>query len=132
MPGVVAIRNSAFIARFHVRPERRNEFETMFDALWRQSLDFMNAQANFVFYGWDRANRAFVAIESYKDEEMLKTLRASDVFQDKVGQLMSLCDAPMDIELFSGIEGSRAVFEQYPAGPSKVHPRVNGLGGVFL
>jgi len=132
MPGVVTIGNSAFIARFHVKPERRKEFETKFDALWRQSLDFMNAQANFVFYGWDRANRAFVAIESYKDEEMLKTLRASDVFQEKVGQLMELCQAPMDIELFSGIEGSRAVFDDYPSGISKVHPRVGELGGVFL
>ncbi len=132
MPGVVTINNSAFVCKFHVRPECREEFNATFDTLWRNSLDFMNAQCNFVFYGWGRDENEFVAIESYKDEELLAGLRASDEFQVMVGKLLGLCDKPMVLEIFNGMATGRSVFELYPSGPSKVHPSNGEIGGVFV
>lgn len=126
MPGVVTIGSSAFIARYHVKPERRDEFLATFNALWRGALEFMNAQCNFVYYGWDRANRVFFTIESYKDESMLRELRKSAAFQQAVRKLLELCEAPAELQLLSGLEGDRAIFEDYPAGPSQVHPTAGG------
>lgn len=133
MSGVITTKSSAFISRFHVAPQRKEEFVKLFDSLWKPHVDFMNEQCNFVFYGWDRDAKIFYAIESYKDEELLKELRKSEAFQELVGQLMDCCDAPMEMELVAGMEGDRSCFEFYQRGPSKVHPvGKNGLGAVFL
>jgi quinol monooxygenase YgiN len=131
MPGVVTISNSAFIARFHVKPDKRDEFMGIFDTLWRESLDFMTEQCNFVFYGWDRSDDWFYTIESYKDEDMLDGLRASEVFQETVRTLLSLCDAPMEFSLLRGMENDRAVFDKYPEGLSRVHPKAGDIGVVI-
>jgi quinol monooxygenase YgiN len=127
MPGVVTTTNSAFIARFPVRPDKREEFMAIFDALWRASLDFMNAQCNFVFYGWDRSDRWFYTIESYKDEGMLDQLRQSDVFQETVRTLLEKCDAPMEFQLLRGMDSDGAIFDKYAAGRSQVHPAAGDI-----
>ncbi|RJG03197.1 hypothetical protein [Noviherbaspirillum sedimenti] len=132
MSNVVTTKSSAFISRFHVDPKRKDEFVRIFDSLWKPHLDFMNEQCNFVFYGWDRDEHIFYAIESYKDEELLKELRKSGVFQTQVSQLMDCCNAPMEMELARGMDSDRSCFDFYKRGPSEVHPiGKNGLGAVF-
>ncbi len=128
MPGVVTVANSCFIARFHPRQDKREAFLGIFDELWRKSLNFMNEQCNLVFYGWDRSDRWFYTIESYKDEDMLAGLRQSDIFQETVRTLLSLCDRPMEFQLLRGMENDRSVFDRYPAGPSQVHPKAGDIG----
>ena len=128
MPGVVTLENSAFVARFPVLPEKREEFLSIFDALWRGSLEFMNEQCNFVFYGWDRSNTWFYTIESYKDENMLDQLRQSDVFQSTVKTLLSCCSQDMEFQLLRGMDMDEAVFQKYPAGASQVHPKAGDVG----
>ena len=131
MPGVVTTERSGFIARFHPDLAKRAEFEDVFDKLWRPSLDFMNAQCNFVFYGWDRGDEWFYTIESYKDEELLDGLRASDEFQTMVGKLLSLCDRPMEFTLLRGMECDKSIFSKYDAGPSKYHPKAGNIGVII-
>jgi len=131
MPGVVTLESSAFVARFPVRPDKREEFLGIFDALWRGSLEFMNEQCNFVFYGWDRTDTWFYTIESYKDETMLDQLRESEVFQSTVKTLLSCCSQDMEFRLLRGMDMSDEVFAKYPAGPSQVHPKAGDLGVVI-
>lgn len=131
MPGVVTITNSAFVARFHIKPEKRDEFMSIFDPLWRGALEFMNEQCNFVFYGWDRSDSWFYTIESYKDEQMLDGLRESEVFQDTVRTLLSLCDAPMEFQLLRGMDDDKSIFDKYAAGPSQFHPTAGDIGVVI-
>jgi quinol monooxygenase YgiN len=119
---IVTTRASCFIARFHVAPERRGRFEEVFDGLWRGALELLKAQCNLVYYGWDRADRTFYTIESYKDESALAALRASDVFQATVAQVLEQCDAPMELIMLRGMEADKGVFDLYPAGRSQVHP----------
>lgn len=127
MPGVVTTKASCFIARFHVDPTKREGFEKIFDALWRGSLDMLNEQCNLVYYGWDRDDRVFYAIESYKDETALAALRESEMFQTVVRQLLEHCDAPMELTLLRGLDADKSVFSHYPAGPSKVHPAAGNI-----
>lgn len=130
---VVTTNANTFISRYHVKPEHKAEFSATFDGLWRSARDFMNAQCNLVFYGWDREGRIFYAIESWKDDTVTRGLRESDAFKALVGQLMDYCDAPMEMDLIKGIESQVDVFADYPKGPSQVHPTgKNGLGTIFL
>ena len=122
MPGIVTTQSSCFIAKFFVDPEKRTQFEAVFDALWRNSLDMLNAQCNLVFYGWDRADETFYTIESYRDENALASLRQSEMFQQVVAELLEKCTAPMELTLLRGIECDGRVFELYPKGKSSVHP----------
>lgn len=124
---IVTTRASCFIARFHVAPERCSQFEEIFDRLWRGALDLLNAQCNLVYYGWDRTDRTFYTIESYKDENALAALRASDGFQTIVAQLLEQCDAPMELTMLRGMEADKAVFDLYPAGRSQVHPSAGDI-----
>lgn len=124
-------QGSAFIARFPVKTERKEDFVALFDRLREQAGEFLEAQCHFIFYGWDRAGTSFVAIESYKDEEALAGLRESDLFRQYVGMLMDMCDGDMDIELFSGVHADGSIFSSYPAGPSRVHPVSDGKGARF-
>jgi quinol monooxygenase YgiN len=131
MPGIVTIESSCFIARFHVDPAKRSTFEAIFDALWRGAQDLMEAQCNLVYYGWDRDDRTFFTIESYKDETALAALRESEMFQTVVRQLLEQCDAPMELQLLRGMAAGGEVFDLYPAGPSKVHPAAGPINVVI-
>jgi quinol monooxygenase YgiN len=129
----IHIKSNTFVSRFTIKPERRAEFLSIWEPLWRDHIDVMNAITHFVFYGWGRDGNELVAIESYKDEAQLAELRKTPKFQEIVGQLLDCCSKPMTMELFSGLETNRAVFDMYPKGPSKVHPAgKSGIGTVFL
>jgi quinol monooxygenase YgiN len=128
----IFIQADAFVSRFHVRPERREAFLDIFNALWKADIPGLQAVTNFVFYGWGRDPNEFVAIESWKDQAAMDEVRKSPFFQEQVTRLLDCCDRPMEMQLFSGMEGGRAVFDQFPAGASKVHPRAGEIGAVFL
>jgi len=131
MPGIVTIESSCFIARFHVDPDKRETFEAIFDALWKGAKAMLEDQCNLVFYGWDRDNRTFVTIESYKDEYALAALRESEMFQAVVRQLLEQCNAPMELQLLRGMATDGQVFDLYPAGPSAVHPAAGPINVVI-
>jgi quinol monooxygenase YgiN len=128
----IFIHADAFVSRFHVRPDRRGAFLDVFNGLWRADIPALQAVTNFVFYGWGRDPNEFVAIESWKDQAAMDEVRQSPFFQEQVTRLLECCDRPMEMQLFSGMEAGRGVFEQFPAGPSKVHPRAGDIGAVFL
>jgi quinol monooxygenase YgiN len=132
MSDVVTIKSNAFISTFTVDPKKREEFVRLFDALWRGSLEIMAKETHFVFYGWARNPNEFVAIESWKSEEVTNALRATDGFKQAVSALLACCSAPMTMQVFNGIEMPRTVFDTYPKGVSKVHPSVGKITTVFL
>ena len=125
-------KHNLFISRYTVAPARRDEFIAIFDPLWRNHIETMEQITNFVFYGWGRDPNVMVAIESYRDEGLLAELRKNEMFQREVSRLLDCCTKPMSMELFSGLDIGRAIFNAYPAGDSKVHPRGKEIGAVFL
>lgn len=127
----IFIHPSAFVSRWFVKPENRDAFIEKFNALWQADIPGLQSVTNFVFYGWGRDPNEFVAIESWKDQKFIDETRESPFFQQAVGDLMSLCDRPMEMQLFSGMEGSRALFDQFPVGESTVHPKSGNIGAVF-
>jgi hypothetical protein len=132
MESRIITRANLFISRYTIKPERRADFLAIWDPLWRNHIDQMEAITHFVFYGWGRNNNVLVAAESYKDEKVLAELRKSKVFQEKVSQLLDCCSEPMTMELFSGIDTDRSIFDLYAEGPSKVHPKGKSVGTVFI
>ncbi len=128
----IVIHTNAFVSRYHVKPEKRDEFIERFNALWKADIPGLQAVTNFVFYGWGRDPNQFVAIESWKDQKFIDQTRESPLFKEAVAGLLSCCDRPMEMELFSGMEGPRDVFDQFPVGEAKVHPRSGDIGAVFL
>lgn len=132
MSSPIVITANAFVSRWFVKPEKREEFVTTFDALWRGAADQMGQVTNFVYYGWGRDPNEFVAIESWKTEEIVNQVRQSEGFKEAVSKLMLCCSKPMAMEIYSPwVGGDRSVFDQYPPGPSKVHPKA-GHGAVFV
>lgn len=131
MPGVVTTENGAFVCHFYLKPECREQFLAEFDALWRGSLDFMNENCNLVFYGFGRDPNEFVAIESYRNEAVVAELRASEQFQEIVGKLLGYCSKSMVLDIYSGLDADRSIFDLYPAGESKYHPRNGDVRGIF-
>jgi quinol monooxygenase YgiN len=133
MPGPIVISADAFVSTWTVQPERRAEFITLFNALWQGEAAQMAEVTNFVFYGWGRNPNEFVAIESWKSNDIVTAVRASDGFKTAVAALLDCCSKPMTMNLFSPWEGGdRSVFKHYPAGPSTVHPKGAEVGAVFL
>ena len=132
MPSPIIIHANAFVSRWKIKPEHRDEFIKQFNELWQGAAEQMGEVTNFVFYGWGRDPNEFVAIESWKSEEIVGAVRASDGFKEAVSRLMACCSAPMVMEIYSPWEGARSVFDLYPVGPSKVHPRAGEIGGVFV
>jgi quinol monooxygenase YgiN len=127
----IVIDASMFAAHFYVKPDQRDLFITRFNALWQADVETLKAAVNFVFYGWGRDPNEFVAIESWKDDDVTTAVRKTDFFQEKVGELLSLCSKPMLVELYSGMNSSRQIFVDLPAGESRVHPRAGEICGVF-
>ena len=127
----IFITADAFVSRYFVKPEMRDTFVDRFNALWKADIPGLQAVTNFVFYGWGRDPNEFVAIESWKDQQFVDEVRASLLFKDAVSGLLACCSAPMEMQLFSGMEASRALFDQFPAGDSAVHPRSGAIGAIF-
>lgn len=129
----IVIHANAFVSRYHIAPGQRDEFVARFNALWRADIPGLQAITNFVFYGFGRDENEFVALESWKDEAAIVAVRETQGFKDAVAGLLELCDRPMEMQLYSGLEApSRDLFEAYPAGPSAVHPRSGEIGAIFL
>lgn len=127
----IVIDASAFVAHFHVKPDKREEFVTAFNALWQADIPGLRDAVNFVFYGWGRDENEFVAIESWKDDAVTHALRKSDFFQQSVGALFELCDQPMGLDLYTGMSFPRALFDALPAGVSPVHPVRGDICGMI-
>lgn len=132
MSDPIVIGANAFVSRWFIRPERREEFIRLFNQLWRADIEGLRKAVNFVFYGWGRNANEFVAIESWKDEAAVAALRQTEFFQQAVTGLLACCERPMEMQLFTGLDAPRDLFATYPAGPSTVHPQAGAIGAVFL
>jgi len=132
MSGDIITQSNLFVSRWTIKPDKREEFLAIFDPLWRNSVDFMKENANFVFYGFGRDPNVMVAIESYKNEAAVTAIRDTPRFKEFVSQMLDLCSEPMTMELFSGLEMGPDIFDMYPAGQSTVHPVTEQNHGVFL
>jgi quinol monooxygenase YgiN len=129
----IVIHANAFVSRYHIAPGQRDAFITRFNALWQADIPGLQAITNFVFYGFGRDENEFVAIESWKDEAAIAAVRETPLFRQAVTGLLELCDKPMEMSLYAGLEApSRALFDTYPAGPSRVHPSAGEIGAKFL
>lgn len=111
-----------FISRWTIDPARREQFLEIWDGLWRSHTDAIEVMTHFVYYGWSRDPNQFVAIESYKDEAVVTEIRKDDAFRAAVRAMLDCSSGPMTMELLAGMEGSRSIFDLYPAGRSTVHP----------
>jgi len=131
MPSPIITHADAFISRWTVKPEMRDDFIAQFNALWQGNTEIMGEVTNFVFYGWGRDENEFVAIESWKSNQAVSAMRQSDGFKTAVAALLACCSAPMVMELYSPWEGGREVFTTYPVGESAVHPTAGEIGAVF-
>jgi quinol monooxygenase YgiN len=128
----IVIDASAFVAHFYVKPDQREAFIQKFNALWQADVAGLQESVNFVFYGWGRDKNEFVAIESWKDDAVTAATRRSDFFQQKVGELFTLCRKPMLLELYTGMDFHRQIFADLPAGESQVHPRAGEICGLII
>lgn len=127
MSAPIVTKATAFLSRWYVKPEHRDEFINLFNALWQGAAEQMKEVTNFVFYGWGRDPNEFVAIESWKSEEIVAAVREAEGFRTTVAQLLSYCSRSMVMEAYSPWEGGREVFDLYPTGFSKVHPQTKDV-----
>lgn len=132
MASSIVTKENVFVSRFTVDPKRKPEFSAIFDALREGTRPVLDVETNFVFYGWGRDDKEFVAIESWKSDAVVAQLRATPEFQKAVSALLACCAAPMTMELFSGVDGGRQVFDLHPPGPSLVHPVAGEINVEFL
>ncbi|HKR47777.1 MAG TPA: hypothetical protein VJU59_50300 [Paraburkholderia sp.] len=132
MASAIVTKDNLFVSRFKVDPARKAEFLSIFHALGSGALPVLEAQTNLVFWGWGRDGTEFVAIESWKNEAVVNEVRATPDFKAAVGAMLACCTAPMTMELFSGMDGPRDVFELYPSGPSQVHPSSGNINVKFI
>jgi len=127
----IVVNGSAFICVFTIDPVRRERFIALFDDLWTRFIDTMERDTNFVFYGWGRDPNQFYCVESWKSEEATNAVRGLPIFQERVGELIDCCSAPMRLTILSGMRSDRSVFDLYPAGKSDYHPATDSNTGVF-
>ncbi len=125
-------RGSAFLARFTLDPLKVDAFRAAHRAIMEKGAAYMDEQSHFVFYGWGRQCNEFVAIECWKDQEMLNKLRNDPDFRSNVRSMLDCCTAPVEIEMFAGHAGDRSAFALYPVGPSEFHPTSNGQHVEFI
>jgi quinol monooxygenase YgiN len=128
----IVTTGTTFIARFRLDPARKDEFLRTHKEIMDASGALMEQEANFAFYGWGREENEWVAIESWKREETLNALRSHPDFAASVKRLLACCRAPVEITLYVGTASSQALFDLYPRGVSKFHPRVGDLHVTFV
>lgn len=124
--------SNLFISRWTIAPARREEFLAIWDGLWRAHAGAIEVMTHFVYYGWARDPNQLVVLESYRDEAVVTQLRQDEGFKQAVRAMLDCCSAPMTMELLSGLEGDRSIFDLYPAGPSTVHPQDAAQSTIFL
>jgi quinol monooxygenase YgiN len=123
---------SVFISRYQLKPEKRDEFVRTLKAMYDGGKEFIAKETNFVFYGFGRDPNEFVAIESWKNEAVVNALRGSEEFKQGFAALMSCAAAPMEMEVFRSWDDDASVFEIYPRGASRVHPKVGDKATIFI
>lgn len=123
---------SLFISRWRLNPDHRDEFLEIMNNLIEASKDVLEAETTILFYGWGRNENEFVAIESWRSEEVVNAVRESEGFKGALTSLMECCSAPMEMEVFTDMNNDRSVFDLYPKGISKVHPVVGDMHAYFV
>lgn len=129
---MVQTTGSAFINIWKVDPARRDDFLAAFNGLWSQFVDVMDRDTNFVFYGWGRDPNQLIIMESWKSEEATNAVRARPIFQESLARMLDCCTEPMTVQIVTGLNSDRSVFDQYPAGKSHLHPSGEDVGSIFL
>lgn len=127
----IFLESNAFICKFTIKPDRREEFLKTLNDLWKSFVDVMERDTNFMFYGWGRNPNELFIIESWKDERATNAVRGEPRFKEAVAVLIECSAAPMTLQLLSGLEGDRSIFDMYPAGPSEHHPSGDSLVTQF-
>jgi quinol monooxygenase YgiN len=123
---------NCFLSRYTVHLHRRAEFEAALGELLDFADSWYREGCNFAFHGWARDPNQWVAIASWKSEEILARLRDTPEFQDITVRMLDCCSEAMTMEEFSGMQVDRSVFDTYPAGRSQVHLPSGALDVVFL
>jgi hypothetical protein len=122
---------NCFLSRYSVDPLRRNEFLAALDDLLAFAEAIYEEHCNFAFQGWSRNPNEWVAIASWKSEEILHWLRLQPEFQKATVAMLSCCSGPMVMENFSGMKKDRGVFDVYPEGTSQVHLPAQSLDVIW-
>lgn len=108
-----------FIARWFPLPERREAFLTVISRLKDAFTPEILAGITMLQVCFNHEGH-FVAVEMW-DEEILNSLRASQVFHEAVRDLSACCSRPLEIEHLNPLGGDDGVFKRYP--PGKADPR---------
>lgn len=128
----IITQSNCFIVRWNILPERKEAFFAIWEPLWKAHVEALEIITKFAFFGWSRDPGVFVTIECYRDELELAELRQSDSFQHLVAQLLDCCSETVTIDLFSGMDTDRSVFDQHPQGPSTAHPKGQRIHAEYL
>lgn len=123
---------NCFLSRYTVEPDRRAEFVAALNELLEFAGPWYEEGCNFAFHGWARNPNQWVAIASWKSEEILARLRETPEFQDITVRMLDCCSEAMTMEEFSGMKADRSVFDMYPPGRSEVHLPSGAKDVVFL
>lgn len=123
---------NCFLSRFTVHPERRDEFVAALSDLLEFAGPWYEEGCNFAFHGWARNPNQWVAIASWKSEDILARLRETREFQSITARMLDCCSEDMTMEEFSGMKVDRSVFDTYPQGRSEVHLPSGDVGVAFL
>ena len=70
-----------FISRYQLRPEKRDEFVRTLKAMFEGAREIVEKETTLLFCGFGRDPNEFVAIESWKNEDVVNALRGSDGFK---------------------------------------------------
>ena len=123
---------NCFISRFSVAPDRREEFVAALEELCEHAASWYERGCNFAFHGWARDPNQWVAIASWRSEELLDEMRQTPWFIDTQRRMLECCDGAMVMEQIAGMDHDRSVFERHPAGSSQVHTKTTTLDVVFV
>ena len=123
---------NCFVSRYNVDPAKRDDFLAAVDDLLAFAGPWYEEGCNFAFQGWARDPNQWVAIASWKTEEILERLRLTPEFQDATTRMLACCTGSMTMEEFAGMKKDRSVFDLYPAGKSEVHLSSGTLDVIFL
>ncbi|HEY3657605.1 MAG TPA: hypothetical protein VGL34_21725 [Steroidobacteraceae bacterium] len=128
----VVTNSSAFICRFVIDPERRDEFISTARELWNTFSSVIESEMNFLYCGSGRNPNELYILESWKSEEATERVRADPRFGKGFAEMVDCCLEPMTLQLLSGLDGNRSIFDAFPAGPSEHHPNRGAPTTTFL
>lgn len=125
---------NCFLVRFNVKPECREKFLLAVQELMDKAAEYYEKECTFSFQGWGRDPNQWVAIASWRSEDFLNNVLRQQPFFKDVNERMLDSSSSVIMEQFSGMKHDRSVFDMYPAGTSKIHPKGkdSSLEYVFL